>query len=143
MFIACTALFLSGCAEDANYPHVDDWNKGAELQAHMTGKSHSGAFDARVFPQVPMERPDRCIAYRGSESYMGDTCDIIDETSEHWFPIDNQAWGVIANWEGRFGDTADEADPNFPRTVVAFDGTGTPVAYWKGANHPNATHSTE
>lgn len=119
-----------------------EWASGAEMEAHSTARYHSGGFDARVFPQGDLERPDRCVAYRGNEAFAGDTCLIMEPDSEHWHPVEDRPWGLKAKWQGRLADTADRADPERPRTVVAFLGDEA-IAYWDGAAHPEARHATE
>ena len=136
---------LAGCAENPSGARPPDWDAALELQAHSTGRSHSGAFDARVFPPDGTEptEPAACTAFRAESSYRSDECAVIRADSEHWFPIGNPPWGLMATWQGRAGDTADNPDPDLPRTIVAYDARGVPVAFWAGANHPEASHATE
>lgn len=143
ILLVALAVLLAGCADRVTDNRPSDWQIGEELLAHMTGRAHSGAFDARVFPQDDMPMPATCVAYRGDAAYAGDTCSIITDSSEHWFPVGDPPWGIVAQWEGRFGDTADSPDRDHPRTVVAFTAHGQPIAYWAGTNHPDASHATE
>lgn len=135
---------LAGCAEKPTGVAPEDWAHSYELLAHMTARYHSGGFDARVFPQDEApSRPASCKAYRAGQEYPGDKCTVMTSDSEHWFPIGDPPWGLWGTWEGRAGDTADDPDPALPRTLVAFDAGGLAVAHWDGAEHPEASHSTE
>lgn len=143
----CLLLLLPGCADRVTGDISDGWESGARLSAHSLDRYHSGGYDARVFPDAghAPPRPDHCVAYRGNASYAGDACTVLTPDSEHWFPVDgtDPPWGLWGKWEGRFGDTADDPDPSYPRRLVAFDADGAPVAHWDGAEHPRASHSTE
>jgi hypothetical protein len=136
-------LLLSGCTGLSIGERPGPWDSGVELVAHSTGRSHSGAFDARVFPEGDAEKPAYCVAYRGAKQYGGDHCTVMTSDSEHWFPIGDPPWGLWGDWRGRGKDTADLPDPDLPRTLVAYDADGHPIAYWDGALHPDASHSTE
>lgn len=138
------ATMVAGCTGGPTGVAPEDWAQSYELLAHMTGRYHSGGFDARVFPQDEAPaKPLSCKAFRGDQSYAGDECTVMSDDSEHWFPIGEPPWGLWGTWEGRGRDTADDADPALPRILVAFDGNGLAVAHWDGAEHPQASHSTE
>ncbi|HET6398705.1 MAG TPA: hypothetical protein VFH47_04050 [Candidatus Thermoplasmatota archaeon] len=141
-FLALVVLGVAGCADKPISTRPAGWDDGVELEAHFTGRSHSGAFTAWVFPDSDLARPVTCKAYRANEEYGGDTCSVMDPSSESWFPIGEPAWGLEGQWRGREADTADTADPDLPRTLVAFDEAGA-IAFWAGRMHPQASHATE
>jgi hypothetical protein len=148
--LAVVAPMAAGCLEPnprqaRDGPRPEDWDGGLELLAHLTGRAHSGAFDARVFPPdgARLGLPAFCVAYRAEKAYGNDACTVLTEGSEHWFPMGDPPWGLWGDWRGRAGDTADDPDPDLPRTLVAFDGAGRAVAFWDGAEHPDAAHATE
>lgn len=136
------AILLAGCSHPVG-ERPESWQAGQELLGHSSARYHSGGFEVRAFPQAEAAKPESCKAYRADREYGDDSCSIITSNSEHWFPIGNPAWGVMAEWKGRGGDTADDPDPDLPRTVVAFDAQGVPVAFWAGTYHAEARHATE
>ena len=139
------ALALSGCGDRQVGTLPDGWDQGDGLLAHSLARYHSGAYTATAYPDADAPTPARCVAYRGDHAYAGDDCTVILEGHTSWYPVQGTEppWGLRADWEGRFGDTADDPDPDHPRRVVAFDEDGAPVAYWDGAVHPQASHATE
>jgi hypothetical protein len=136
LLLIAAIIMLSGCTDKVTSERPADWDSGEELLAHTTSRAHSGAFGARLFPQENLTVPASCIAYRAGSAYAGDSCEVTNESSD-------ESWGVRAGWNSRFDDTADNADPENPRTVVAFDAHGKATSYWAGANHPDSRHATE
>lgn len=145
LFVAAAGCLEPNPDQPGSGPRPDDWDDGVELLAHSTGRAHSGAFDARVFPDdgEDLTLPAYCVAYRADTAHDTDKCTVITEASEHWYPVDDPPWGLMGEWRGRGRDTADDPDPDMPRTLVAFDAADQPIAYWDGAEHPDASHSTE
>lgn len=143
LLAALAMVLLAGCEDALAGTLPVDWDQGHELQAHSTARYHSGGYQVSAYPTENVSRPDHCIAYRGEEAFQGDMCRLIDEDSSGWSPADDQSWGLTGEWKGRFDDTADQADPDRPRILVAYDAEGAVVAHWDGAVHPDAVHATE
>lgn len=116
-----------------------DWDAGVMVLAYSGFRAHSADEEQSLVPpdNMTLPRPAYCGAYQDGVRQAGDTCAVADRDTRwggDWGP-----WTIVASWGGRGEDLVEtEQDPS-RRTVVAFDGAGTPVAWWAGARHPDGS----